>query len=169
MEKDGEKYAVQCKHHSRPVGAEPLRALHGILDNYDKGIFVSLNGYTNQAIYENHSWTNSLKLYSLKDIIRLYKEYFDKVVLEEQQDPLDDSTEWVYDNIFSYGIVDLEQFAKDVGCNVAGKNRNELIKTILRTLTINELIEICERYGIVQTKEDIINLIIKNKDKMKQS
>ncbi len=168
MEKDGKKYAVQCKHHSRSVGAEPLRALHGVLDNFDEGIFVSLNGYTDHAVFENYSWDNSLTLYKLKDLIRLYKDYFDKL-FQEQQEIIDDSQEWVYDDIFKYGISDLEKFAKDVieGVNVVGKTKMELIKIILNTLTVEDLQEICARYDIVQTKEDLINLIIKYKNKIK--
>lgn len=168
MEKNGKKYAVQCKHHARPVGAEPLRALHGILDNYDEGIFVSLNGYTQQAKYENNSWSNSLKLYNLNDLIRLYKEYFEKI-FQESAESFSDIDEWVYDDIFTYGMIDLKNFAKDVDeeANVYGKTKNELIKIILKTLTIEELEEMCSRYNIIQDKEDIINLIIKNKKKMK--
>ena len=50
------KYAVQCKHHSNPVGPAPLRELRGVVEvEFDKRIFVSLNGYTKQAKSENYS------------------------------------------------------------------------------------------------------------------
>ena len=168
MEKDGKRYAVQCKHHAKPVGADPLRSLHGILDKYDEGIFVSLNGYSERAFYENYSWSKCLKLYDLNGLIRLYKEYFDNL-FQEPIETLSKTDEWVYDDVFKYGILDLEQFAKDVieGVEVVGKTKNELIKMILRTLTIEELNEMCDRYNIKQTKDDIVNLIIKNKDKIK--
>ena len=53
------------------------------------------------------------------------------------------------------------------GVNVVGKTKMELIKIILNTLTVEDLQEICARYDIVQTKEDLINLIIKYKNKIK--
>ena len=48
-------YAVQCKHHATPVGPGPVRELRGVVQGkFEKGIFVSLNGYT-QAVRDENS------------------------------------------------------------------------------------------------------------------
>ena len=48
-------YAVQCKHHMNPVGPGPVRELRGVVQGkFEKGIFVSLNGYT-QAVRDENS------------------------------------------------------------------------------------------------------------------
>lgn len=60
-------YAVQCKHHASPVGPAPVRELRGVIQGkFKKGIFVSLNGYT-QSVYEENK-------HSEKNIILLDRE-----------------------------------------------------------------------------------------------
>lgn len=49
--KDGHKAVVQCKHHSKKVGVEPVRAFYGVMaaQGLSKGYFVALNGFTDDA------------------------------------------------------------------------------------------------------------------------
>jgi len=72
VEYEEKKYAVQCKHHSNPVGPAPLRELRGVVEGeFDKGIFVSLNGYTKQAKSENYSAHRKLILLDKNSLIRM--------------------------------------------------------------------------------------------------
>ena len=66
------KYAVQCKHHSNPVGPAPLRELRGVIQGeFSKGIFVSLNGYSLSALSENRSAEKKLILLNREKLIRI--------------------------------------------------------------------------------------------------
>ena len=73
--KDGEKIAVQCKHHAKPVGPNDIRALQGVVAsrNYSKGIFISLNGYTSIVRQEVRRGTIKIDLWDLKDILKIAK------------------------------------------------------------------------------------------------
>ena len=72
---DCERIAVQCKHHSKPVGPNDVRALQGVVAsrNYSKGIFVSLNGYTSTVYGEVRSGNVEVELLALKDILKMAK------------------------------------------------------------------------------------------------
>ena len=76
LRKNGERIAVQCKHHAKPVGPNDVRALQGVVaaQNYSKGIFVSLNGYTSSVYYETRSGSVPIELLELKDILEMAKE-----------------------------------------------------------------------------------------------
>lgn len=71
-----ERIAVQCKHHVNPVGPNDVRALQGVVasQNYSKGIFVSLNGYTATVRQEVRSGNVQIELLELKDILQMAKE-----------------------------------------------------------------------------------------------
>ena len=75
LRKDGEKIAVQCKHHAKPVGPNDVRALQGVVasQNYSKGIFISLNGYTSTVYQEIRRGTIKIDLLDLKDILKIAK------------------------------------------------------------------------------------------------
>ena len=75
LRKNGERIAVQCKHHSKPVGPNDVRALQGVVaaQNYSKGIFVSLNGYTSSVCCEVRSGSVRIELLELKDILQMAK------------------------------------------------------------------------------------------------
>ena len=75
LEKDGKRIAVQCKHHSKPVGPAPVRELLGVVasQDFDSGIFISLNGYTKNAISEANLSKVQISLLSLYDILALLK------------------------------------------------------------------------------------------------
>ena len=70
-----EHIAVQCKHHAKPVGPNDVRALQGVVasQNYSKGIFVSLNGYTATVRQEVRSGNVQIELLELKDILQMAK------------------------------------------------------------------------------------------------
>ena len=74
--KDSERIAVQCKHHAKPVGPAPIRELMGVVasQDFDSGIFISLNGYTKNAISEANLSKVQISLLSLYDILELLKE-----------------------------------------------------------------------------------------------
>lgn len=76
LEKDGKRIAVQCKHHAKPVGPAPVRELLGVVasQDFDSGIFISLNGYTKNAISEANLSKVQISLLSLYDILELLKE-----------------------------------------------------------------------------------------------
>ena len=71
-----ERIAVQCKHHAKPVGPNDVRALQGVVaaQNYSKGIFVSLNGYTSTVRQEVRYGNVYIELLELKDILRMVQE-----------------------------------------------------------------------------------------------
>ena len=73
--KDNERIAVQCKHHSRPVGPNDIRALQGVVaaKNFARGIFVSLNGYTTTVYGEVRNSNVKIELLELKDILKMPK------------------------------------------------------------------------------------------------
>ena len=73
--KDSEKIAVQCKHHSRPIGPNDVRALQGVVaaKNFARGIFVSLNGYTTTVYGEVRNSKIKIELLELKDILKMAK------------------------------------------------------------------------------------------------
>lgn len=77
LTKDGENIAVQCKHHSKPVGPNDFRAFQAvtILKNFDRGFFVSLNGFTKSVPEEAKKNKEKIiiDLYSLDDLIKLVK------------------------------------------------------------------------------------------------
>lgn len=65
-------YAVQCKHHANPVGPGPVRELRGVVQGkYKKGIFVSLNGYTQAVRDENSIADNRVILIDRSKLIRI--------------------------------------------------------------------------------------------------
>lgn len=76
LEKDSERIAVQCKHHAKPVGPNDVRALQGVVASQDylKGIFVSLNGFTPTVHQEVRSGNVQIELLELKDILQMAKE-----------------------------------------------------------------------------------------------
>lgn len=73
--KGNERIAVQCKHHSRPVGPNDVRALQGVVaaKNFERGIFVSLNGYTTTVYGEVRNSNVKIELLELKDILKMSK------------------------------------------------------------------------------------------------
>lgn len=73
--KEGQKIAVQCKHHAKPVGPNDVRALMGVVasQNFDKGIFVSLNGFTSTVYNEVERATIPIQLVSLPTILAMVK------------------------------------------------------------------------------------------------
>lgn len=75
LTKGGERIAVQCKHHAKPVGPNDVRALQGVVasQNYSKGIFVSLNGYTSTVRQEVRYSNVPIELLELRDILQMAK------------------------------------------------------------------------------------------------
>lgn len=75
LQKGEEKIAVQCKHHSRPVGPNDVRALQGVTfaNGYSYGIFVSLNGFTPTVLDEVRRVSDRVKieLVSLPQILHM--------------------------------------------------------------------------------------------------
>jgi hypothetical protein len=71
LEKDACRFAVQCKHHSKPVGPSPVRELMGVVasQRFDGGIFVSLNGFS-QTVYDEVSNSSiHIQLMTLKTLL----------------------------------------------------------------------------------------------------
>lgn len=87
LTKGNERIAVQCKHHAKPVGPNDVRALQGVVasQNYAKGIFVSLNGYTSTVRDEIKKGIVSIDLLELKDILRMAKKNEDPTSAQKTQ------------------------------------------------------------------------------------
>lgn len=70
--KDGRRIAVQCKHHSRPIGPAPVRELVGaiVIHKADLGIIVSLSGFSEKA-YETAQSQDRILLLDLDDLVQL--------------------------------------------------------------------------------------------------
>ena len=77
LRKNGERIAVQCKHHAKPVGPNDVRALQGVVaaQNFAHGIFVSLNGYTTTVYGEVRNSNVKIELLELKDILKMTKDF----------------------------------------------------------------------------------------------
>lgn len=86
--KDGERIAVQCKHHAKAIGPHDIRALQGVVasSNYTRGIFVSLNGYTTSAREEAKMSRVKVSLLDLNDILEMAKD--DDMIIGGESDPL---------------------------------------------------------------------------------
>ena len=71
LTKNGEKIAVQCKHHLGPVGPHDFRALIGTIVNggYKRGIFVSLNGFTAGVINEKRISQIDIELVDIVSLV----------------------------------------------------------------------------------------------------
>ena len=89
--KDGMRIAMQCKHHSTPVGPKDIRELQGVVltQDYDGGIFVSLNGFTPGALNATESGGGKVEisLVDLNTLLRLAGE------AEEEFEALHDDEE----------------------------------------------------------------------------
>ena len=75
LTKYGMRIAMQCKHHSTPVGPKDIRELQGVVltQDYDGGIFVSLNGFTPGALKaaESGGGKVEISLVDLNTLLRL--------------------------------------------------------------------------------------------------
>ena len=80
LEKDGLTIAVQCKHYKHHVGVEHVRSFRGILEEYDGGIFVTLNGYTKTVWEENKKFGKEIKLLTAQNLVDLYKKAGEEIV-----------------------------------------------------------------------------------------
>ena len=71
--KDGRKIAVQCKHHSRPIGPAPIRELVGVIviRGADLGVIVSLTGFTAKAYETALQSQNPILLLDLEGLVQL--------------------------------------------------------------------------------------------------
>ena len=89
--KGNERIAVQCKHHSRPVGPNDVRALQGVVaaKNFARGIFVSLNGYTTTVYGEVRNSNVKIELLELKDILKMPKGFVAPTEPTEPTHPTD--------------------------------------------------------------------------------
>lgn len=98
LTKGGERIAVQCKHHAKPIGPNDVRALQGVVasQNYSKGIFVSLNGYTSTVYQEVRRGAVQIELLELRDILRMAEEddedieELDEDQIEELPEPIEE-------------------------------------------------------------------------------
>ena len=99
LRKNGERIAVQCKHHAKPVGPNDVRALQGVVaaQDYSKGIFVSLNGFTSSVYYEVRNGRVKIELLELKDILEMAmgecEEHFEKPKMVFEEDDEEDDEE----------------------------------------------------------------------------
>ncbi|MBP3592862.1 MAG: restriction endonuclease [Clostridia bacterium] len=77
LTKNNKRIAVQCKHHAKPIGPNAVRALQGVVasQNYSKGIFVSLNGYTSTVYSEVRNSNVKIELLELKDLLKMAKDF----------------------------------------------------------------------------------------------
>ena len=73
LQKDNIKIAVQCKHHSVPIGPHDVRALMGVVaaQSFERGIFVSLCGFTQTVYNEVKTSKVLIELISLQNILQM--------------------------------------------------------------------------------------------------
>lgn len=71
LKKDGITTIVQCKAHKREVGPEPVRALWGVLDDFNaqNAIFIAYSGVTTGA--REFASRKALKLIDSRDLVKL--------------------------------------------------------------------------------------------------
>ena len=88
--KEGRKIAVQCKHHSKPIGPNDVRALMGVVasQGFDEGFFVSLNGFTPTVYSEVGKSSIIVKLVTLPTILAMVEAKNEEVdEVEEKETP----------------------------------------------------------------------------------
>ena len=112
-EKDGVKYAFQCKRFesavsSRPIG-EVLRGLNYY--KYDKGVVVTNNYFTNQA--KEEASINNIELWNRKKIIELYRD----TLREDQIDIIEHDKEMKFN--WSENIPLIARIILEVGLVIA--------------------------------------------------
>lgn len=141
------------------------------------------NGFTfKYEFYLNNNWVYDDNLNEmLSNAISLAKNRFGTnpyLISYDMAKSLitDESTEkdenWNYENIFQYSGLELSQFAKILNIDNYGFLTNdELIFKILDTLKLEELKNLCKKYKIENFgnlhKKELIEFIIKNKDKIR--
>lgn len=76
LTRDGEKIAVQCKHHANPVGPNDFRALIGtiVTQGFDRGVFVSLNGFTAGVLKEKGTCRVEVDLVDIHTLLKYSKD-----------------------------------------------------------------------------------------------
>lgn len=106
-----ERIAVQCKHHSKPVGPNDVRALQGVVaaKNFARGIFVSLNGYTATVYGEVRNSNVKVELLELKDLLKMAKGFVAPTNPKHPTNSLDLANLHIYDFVlhktFGEGII----------------------------------------------------------------
>jgi restriction system protein len=71
---------VQVKHRENKASAKEVRELEGLLRREDDmGLFVSLAGFTNEAVRELRSSPKHIELMDLDRLLKLWQEYYPKV------------------------------------------------------------------------------------------
>lgn len=83
-EKEGEKYAFQCKRFSSPIGPRPIGEVLRGMNKYQctKGIVVTNNYFTSQAIQE--AKVSNIELWDRNKIISLLNKNTDKIIDKEK-------------------------------------------------------------------------------------
>jgi len=78
IKKDEKKIGIQCKHHNKPVGPNDFRALIGVIasQDFDYGIFVSLNGFTPSVFDEARKSKVRIELISCDELVTLAKSIY---------------------------------------------------------------------------------------------
>jgi len=78
IKKDGKRIGIQCKHHNKPVGPNDFRALIGVIasQDFDYGIFVSLNGFTPSVYDEARKSKIVIELISCDELVTLAKSIY---------------------------------------------------------------------------------------------
>ena len=78
---DPEGIKVEVKHRIGAAGRPDIQKLKGALSGNERGLFVSLGGFTNDAIRENIA---GVRLMDGDDFIKLLLEYYDRVDVQWQ-------------------------------------------------------------------------------------
>lgn len=75
LTKDGERIAVQCKHHSKAVSPAVVRDLYGTIlaNGFSSGILVSLSGFTKGTI--DFAIGKPIKLVDMKELILMSQKH----------------------------------------------------------------------------------------------
>lgn len=71
---DKERIIVQCKAHKKPIGPEPMRALIGVMGQFNasKGVFISLGGFSKGA-KETATYSN-IYIMTIDDVIKMHND-----------------------------------------------------------------------------------------------
>lgn len=127
LQKGDETIAVQCKHHSKPVGPNDVRALQGVTlaNGYSYGIFVSLNGFTTTVPNEirNTSDRVRIELVSLPQILQM-------VDLTANNSPISASNVLRQQSVSSIKQKNVVQFGSTVSVLDISSNKIEIYKIL---------------------------------------
>jgi restriction system protein len=82
---EGPRIKVQVKREKEKTNATTLRAFYSTLHDRDVGVFVTLGGFTSDAMLEARTDIRRVRLIDEADFFRLWVEYYERIPEEDRR------------------------------------------------------------------------------------